>query len=216
MKNHNNTGLPGSDGEHIIQKELGTEKQALAFYNKQVLNELAPLMCQFIEEQEIVFISTSDLKGECDCSIRAGSPGFVRVVNNKTIIYPEYKGNGVMASMGNISENKNIGLLFIDFFKTTIGLHVNGKAKVIKKDDLKRELDEDKDILNILENIESSKKIISYVLIEVEEAYIHCSKHIPLLQKLDKTIHWSTDNEGYKGGDAFKVKKHPRPWVPKS
>jgi uncharacterized protein len=49
-------------------------------------------------------------------------------------------------------------------------------------------------------------------LVEVEEAYIHCSKHIPLLKKLDKTIHWGTDNVIYKGGDYFQVKDASRPW----
>ncbi len=216
LKNHNEGELPGSDGEHHIQKKFNTEKKALFFYNNQVINELSPLMCQFIEEQEMVFISTADKNGECDSSIRTGSPGFVKVINNRTIIYPEYKGNGVMASIGNASENKNIGLLFIDFFKTTIGLHVNGKTKIIYRDDLNNELDKYKHIVSILENIESSKKILCYVLIDVEEAYIHCSKHIPLLQKRDKTIHWGTDNELYKGGDAFKVKKYPRPWTLKT
>ena len=51
-----------------------------------------------------------------------------------------------------------------------------------------------------------------WMLVEVEEAYIHCSKHVPLLQKLDKDIHWGTDDENYKGGDAFKAKACPRPW----
>ena len=49
-----------------------------------------------------------------------------------------------------------------------------------------------------------------WVVVEVEEAYIHCSKHIPLLKKLDKRIHWGTDDETHKGGDYFKVKNSRR------
>jgi len=206
--------LPGSEGEHHIQKDFSTEKKALAFYNKQVLNELAPLMCEFIEVQEMMFVSTSDKKGECDCTFRAGSPGFIRVVDNKTIIYPEYTGNGVMASMGNISENPNMGLLLIDFCRTTVGLHVNGKAKIVKIEELDQCLGDALSIAQKLNEVESSKKVVCYILLEVEEAYIHCSKHIPLLQKMDKKIHWSTDSILHKGGDAFHVKKLPRPWVP--
>jgi len=212
FKKRNKKALPGSNGEHLIQKSFNTDKKAFAFYNKQVINELAPLMIKFIEGQEMAFIATSDINGECDCSYRAGPAGFMKVVNNRTIIYPEYRGNGVMASMGNISENKNIGLLFIDFFRNTVGLHVNGKAKYIKKEDLSRSLGGKTDIINELQSTESQKKVIGYILIEVEEAYIHCSKHIPLLQKIDKKIHWSTDSELHKGGDAFQVKNHPRPW----
>ncbi|OUS17343.1 pyridoxamine 5-phosphate oxidase [Gammaproteobacteria bacterium 50_400_T64] len=212
FKKQKNNIFPGSDGEHIIQKNFNTDKKALSFYNKQVINELAPLMIKFIEAQEMAFIATSDKKGECDCSFRAGPAGFIKIVNNKTIIYPEYRGNGVMASMGNIYENKNIGLFFIDFYRTAVGLHVNGTAEFIKKEDLSRSLGERKDIVSTLQNTESLNKVIGYVLIDVEEAYIHCSKHIPLLQKIDKKIHWSTDSELHKGGDAFQVKNHPRPW----
>ena len=93
-------------------------------------------MRKFILKQEMVFIATADSKGECDCSFRAGKQGFVRVLNEKTLLYPEYRGNGVMASMGNILENPHIGMTFIDFFENTIGLHVNGKAKIVENDEL--------------------------------------------------------------------------------
>lgn len=205
--------LPGSQGEHDVQIDFNTEKKALAFYNKQVLSELAPLMCEFIEAQEMMFVSTADQNGECDCSYRAGSPGFITVVDKKTIIYPEYNGNGVMASVGNLSENPNIGLLLIDFFQTTIGLHINGKVKIVKSDALDKVLEGAVDLIDKLNAVDSSSKVTCYLLIEVEEAYKHCSKHIPLLEKMDKTIHWCTDSVLHKGGDAFDVKKHPRPWV---
>ena len=52
------------------------------------------------------------------------------------LLCPEYRGNGVMASMGNILENSHIGMTFIDFFENTIGLHVNGKAKIVENDEL--------------------------------------------------------------------------------
>jgi hypothetical protein len=51
-----------------------------------------------------------------------------------------------------------------------------------------------------------------WMLVEGEEAYIHCSKHVPLLQKMDKDIHWGTDDEHEKGGDYFKAKACSRPW----
>ena len=124
--------LPGSKGEHRLQKELATGKKALAFYNKQMLDHLNPTMSEFLASQEIVFIATADAKGECDSSFRTGPPGWVRVINEKTLAYPEYRGNGVFASMGNILENPHIGMIFIDFYDSTVGLHVNGKARIFK------------------------------------------------------------------------------------
>ena len=65
----------------------------------------------------MVSIAISDSKGECDCSFRAGLPGFIKVLTKKTLAYPEYKGSGVWANLGNIRENSYIGMVFIDFFK---------------------------------------------------------------------------------------------------
>ena len=57
--------------------------------------------------------------------------GFVQVLDEKTLVYPEYRGNGVLASLGNILENPHIGLMFPDFYQSTVGLHVNGTARVL-------------------------------------------------------------------------------------
>jgi len=92
--------LPGSKGEHQAQEAFGTTRRALTFYNKQMLVYLNPLMREFIARQEMVFIATADAQGACDCSFRAGLPGFVHVLDDTTLAYPEYRGNGVMASVG--------------------------------------------------------------------------------------------------------------------
>lgn len=197
---------PGSKGEHELQKKLNTEKRALAFYNSQLLNHLNPEMCQFIAEQEMVFVSTSDLEGHCDASFRAGHAGFVTILNEKTLLFPEYRGNGVMASMGNISENPHIGMFFVDFYQNAIGLHVNGKAKILSSEELEADPDLSGKIKPVPKN-SGERKPVSWIRVEVEEAYIHCSKHIPLMQKMDKTIHWGTDDEKLKGGDFFNAKK---------
>ena len=170
-----------------------------------MLSHLNSTMRDFMSKQEMVFIATADSKGECDCSFRAGKSGFIRVISEKTLAYPEYRGNGVMASLGNILENQNIGMTFIDFFENTIGLHVNGTAQIIEHEEFLKTINLDKNIADgIREN--EGKVPECWIFITVKEAYIHCSKHIPLLKKLDKEIHWGTDKEVYKGGDFFKAK----------
>ena len=211
IKMNNNT--PGSKGEKKLQQEFNTTKEALNFYNKQMMTSLAPLMQQFISKQEMMFISTSDAHGECDSSFRAGESGFVIVLDDKHIIYPEYKGNGVMASMGNISENPNIGLLFIDFFETKVGLHVNGKASLIQKDQLSESISHIKGAMEKLDHKKDIFKIVSYTLVEVEEAYIHCSLHIPILKKVDKEEYGKKFPKNSKGGDAFCVENESRAWI---
>lgn len=203
--------LPGSAGEHALQKRFGVQDRAGGFYAKQMLDHLNVLMQKFIGRQEMVFIATADARGECDCSFRAGLPGFVHVLDERTLLYPEYTGNGILASLGNISENPHIGMTFVDFFESTIGLHVNGKARIQTNLQLVRRPGLTKEVRRDMA-VRGGRKPRLWVLVDVEEAYIHCSKHIPLLKKLDKTIHWGTDDVTHKGGDYFQAKNCSRPW----
>src|SRR5919107_763920 len=211
------TAKPGSGGEHELQERFGSFKRAAAFYDKQMLDHLNPLMREYIAEQEMVFIATADANGESDASFRAGPPGFVRVIDERTVMYPEYRGNGVMASLGNIAENGHVGLLFVDFFRSTVGLHVNGTARIVENSAVTAFasiLERMAGVTALHDQVEDKKKTPErWVVVEIIEAYIHCSKHIPLLRKLDKDIDWGTDSEIRKGGDYFKAKHDPRPWV---
>ncbi len=203
------TLLPGSKGEHELQKRSGSRERALKFYDRQVLNYLSPVMSEFIARQEVLFIATADEHGECDCSARFGLPGFVRVLNEKYLIYPEYRGNGVMASQGNIVENPHIGMIFVDFFESTVGLHVNGKARICEQERLLEYGDElPGDVIDEI-NTDGKRRPERWVMVEIEEAYIHCSKHIPLLKKVDKRIDWGTDNAATKRSSYFELDNIP-------
>ncbi|MCP4600656.1 MAG: pyridoxamine 5-phosphate oxidase [Proteobacteria bacterium] len=195
---------PGSNGEHTLQKKFETEKRAQTFYKNQVLDHLNPRMLEFVANQEVVFVSTADANGECDCSLRAGEAGFVRILDDKTLAYPEYRGNGVMASLGNIAENPHIGMMFIDFVKDTVGLHVNGKAAILENDELLQRSTLPEGVVE--DTKRQRRKPERWVLVEVEEAYMHCSKHIPLYKKLDKSMQWGTDDVRVKKGDYFLAK----------
>ncbi len=122
---------PGSRGEHVLQERYGTGERASRFYDSQFSDRLTPRMVEFIGRMEMAFIATSDAGGECDCSFRAGPAGFLRVLDERTIAYPEYRGNGVMASLGNIIENPHIGMFMADFVQDLVGLHVNGAAEIV-------------------------------------------------------------------------------------
>lgn len=128
---------PGSTGEHRLQQAHGTTERAERFYREQVLDHLNSRMREFVARQEMAFVATSDANGECDASFRAGPPGFLHVIDERTLAYPEYRGNGVMASLGNISENGHVGLLLVDFVRDVIGLHVNGRARVVADAELR-------------------------------------------------------------------------------
>lgn len=81
----------------------------------------------FIEARDMFFIATSDAEGQPQCSYKGGDPGFVRVLDDTTIAFPLYDGNGMFLTSGNLSENPAVGLLFIDFADGS-RLRVNGEA----------------------------------------------------------------------------------------
>jgi hypothetical protein len=103
-----------------------------------MLDHLNPEMIEFVGRMEMAFIGTADAGGECDSTFRAGPPGFLHVLDPERIAYPEYRGNGVLASLGNISENPHVAVLMIDFVRDLIGLHVNGRASIIDDGELRR------------------------------------------------------------------------------
>ena len=200
---------PGSHSEHLLQEKWGARDRALNFYDRQVLDFLAPKMQEFIARQEFLFVATADRNGECDCTSKFGEPGFIRVLSNKYLMYPEFRGNGVFANSGNMTENPHIALLMIDFTRDTVGLHVNGKVRIVANDELLQFADKlSQDVIEEIHQ-EGKKCPERWMMIEVEEAYIQCSKHIPLMKKLDKKIDWGTDNMAAKGGDYFQLMDIP-------
>ncbi len=189
----------GTKGEKKIQSEQESKDRAERFYHKQMKTHLSSKMIDLIKRQEMVFIATSDSGGNCDCSPRFGKPGFISVLNNYTLAYPEYRGNGVFASLGNILENPHIGMVFVDFFKTTVGLHVNGIANSYSKENIPEKFTSQIKELGI----DTDPKIERWVIINIDEAYIHCSKHVPSLSKGAKEIKWGTDDKKAKSENFF-------------
>ncbi len=202
--------LPGSDGEHRLQEKYGKTTHAHAFYRHQVIDHLNSAMRSFLARQEIMFVATADAKGETDSSFRAGHAGFVKALDERTLAYPEYRGNGVMASLGNILENPHVGLLFIDF-ADQIGLHINGRAQIVENDEFLRFLKDhpaEEAVLGdaVLKDIIESDggHLERWVMISVKEAYVQCSKHIPPMQRTDHNIEWGLDTGHHvHGGDYF-------------
>jgi len=196
-KRNDHRRRPGSTGERILQERYGTTRRAQQFYQNQVTGQLTLVMQQFITRMEMAFIATSDGSGECDCSFRAGPAGFIRVLDDHTIAYPEYRGNGVMASLGNMLQNPHIGIFLADFTHDLIGLHVNGDARIVTPARM-HEFD-----LSIPESGHPGREPVHWVLVHVTEAYIHCSKHIPKMIPQSRVRHWGTDNPRHKGNDYF-------------
>jgi uncharacterized protein len=89
----------------------------------------------FIARCPMFFLATADANGHPDCSYKGGLPGFVRVLDATTLAIPDYDGNGMYRSWGNVLVNPHVGLLFLDF-ENPKRLRLNGTAQVSKRDPL--------------------------------------------------------------------------------
>jgi uncharacterized protein len=91
----------------------------------------------FIERMDMFFLATADAEGRPQCSYKGGDPGFVRVLDEHTVAFPNYDGNGMYLSMGNVLVNRDVGMLFVDFTaERPSRLRLNGLAGIDERDEL--------------------------------------------------------------------------------
>ena len=92
----------------------------------------------FIQRCPMFFIATADAEGQPDCSYKGGLPGFVQAIDERTLVIPDYDGNGMYRTWGNVLANPHVGLLFLDF-EHPKRLRVNGTATIAHGDPLLHE-----------------------------------------------------------------------------
>jgi predicted pyridoxine 5'-phosphate oxidase superfamily flavin-nucleotide-binding protein len=98
---------------------------------------IGPADRAFIERMDMFFLATSDAQSRPQCSYKGGEPGFVRVLDEHTVAFPNYDGNGMYLSMGNLTVNPHVGMLFIDFVSARPSrLRLNGVATIDERDEL--------------------------------------------------------------------------------
>src|ERR671926_1989745 len=102
-------------GSRELQDEHDTRRLADRLLERKVHEEITDEDRAFIERLDCFFLATADELGRPTCSYKGGDPGFVRVLDERTLAFPNYDGNGMYLSMGNLLVNPHVGMLFIDF-----------------------------------------------------------------------------------------------------
>jgi uncharacterized protein len=126
------------DGMRQLQDERDTRNIADRLEKVTVRNAFTDDDRAFIQRCTMFFIATADGDGHPDCSYKGGLPGFVRVLDERTLAFPDYDGNGMYRTWGNVLVNPHVGLLFLDF-EHPKRIRVNGSAEVRKDDPLRDE-----------------------------------------------------------------------------
>ena len=121
----------------------------------------------FIESRDMFFLASVDADGQPTCSYKGGEPGFIKVLDTKTIAFPSYDGNGMFLSLGNISATAKIGMLFLDFEKPN-RLRLHGTAFFLEGDPL----------------MKAYPGADLIVRVAVSELFVNCPRYIHRYQKV--------------------------------
>jgi len=135
------------EGNRKLQDQFDTRRMADRINEVLVSDRLTDYK-DLIESRDMFFIATADEKGQPNCSYKGGDPGFVRVIDEHTLAFPNYDGHGMYLSMGNLLKNPQVGLLFIDFEEGN-RLRVNGEAAINQQDRLMVEYPEAQFIVRV-------------------------------------------------------------------
>jgi predicted pyridoxine 5'-phosphate oxidase superfamily flavin-nucleotide-binding protein len=151
-----------------LQDRFDTRRLADNTETRIVLTEIPSEHKAFIESRDMFFLSTIDHQGRPTVSYKGGDPGFVRVLDNKTVAFPCYDGNGMFYSMGNLLGNQHVGMLFINFEKPH-RLRLQGIASINDDDPLLPEYAEAQLIVRVT----------------VTEIFRNCPRYVHHYQKIE-------------------------------
>ena len=113
-----------------LQDRFDTRRLADRIDDLLVNDTLSAGDIEFIEARDMFFLATCDDTGQPTCSYKGGDPGFVKVLDERTLAFPNYDGNGMYLSMGNVAQRRQVGMLFIDF-EGQNRLRVEGSAELL-------------------------------------------------------------------------------------
>jgi hypothetical protein len=154
----------------------------------------------FIQRSPMCFVATADAGGQPDCSYKGGLPGFVRILDDNTLAIPDYDGNGMYRTWGNVLVNPQVGLLFIDFEQPK-RLRVNGVARIDADDPLQAEFD----------------GCVFVVRITADRIFPNCPRYLHRMQLLEHSAHaprpdYEPPIPAWKTFEAFRDALPPRDW----
>jgi len=156
------------DEHRRLQAQFETRKLADRVEEMVIKSELDDMDKAFVASRDMFFLSTVDHQGRPTVSYKGGDPGFVTIVDDATIAFPSYDGNGMFFSMGNIAGHAEIGMLFIDFEKPN-RMRVQGRATIQDNDPL----------------LDLYKEADMIVRVAIQQTWVNCPRYIHRYQKVE-------------------------------
>lgn len=187
------------EGNRELQDEFESRRIADRLEEQLTRTALSDDDKAFIEGSIYFFLASADADGRPDCSFKGGPPGFVRVIGPSEIAWPDYDGNGMFKSLGNITVNPNVGLLFIALHEKPQRLRINGTATVSRDDPL------------LAETVGAQLM----VRVQTHAIFPNCPRYIPSLSLAEPSAYIPQPGSepvepAWKQFDSFKDAVHPR------
>ena len=187
------------DGNRRLQDAFDSRRISDRLEEKLTRTAFSPDDQAFIESAVYFFLATADADGRPDCSFKGGMPGFVRVVGSGELAFPDYDGNGMFKSLGNILVNPQVGLLFVAMHDKPRRLRVNGTARVSRDDPL-------------LAHTVGAQLIVR---VQARAIFPNCPRYIPALQLVEPSVYapragCDPPEPAWKSFSDFKDHVHPR------
>ena len=133
-----------------------------------VRSHMAPWIQEFIQHSPFCVMATSNAVGDCDASPKGGTPGFVKILNDKQLFIPDVAGNKLFHGYGNIEQNAKVGLIFlIPGHNSTV--RINGRVTVVDRSQLS-------DAKLEVFDPDQKAEVLQGLLLDVEESYSHCPR----------------------------------------
>lgn len=168
-----------SSSSRALQDQYDTRRLADRLVEVKVHDTITVDDKTFIEQLDMCFLATVDANGQPTCSYKGGAPGFITVVNERTLAMPNYDGNGMYLSMGNIDETHRVGFLFIDFARQA-RMRVEGTAELVREHPL-------------LARFPGAQFML---VVNVERVYPNCGRYIHQQQRVQSSP-FVPDAEGH-------------------
>lgn len=186
-------------GNRELQERFGSTKLADRLVERLARDRFKDEDVAFIQGVSFFFLATADDNGCPDCSFKGGPPGFVKVPSPDLLLFPDYDGNGMFKSLGNIKANPQVGLLFIAMGEKARRLRVNGRASIHFDDP-------------IMSDLPGAQAVIRVV---PEHIFPNCPRYIPDLENATPSEYIPQEGAApkepaWKGFDAFKDVVPPR------
>ncbi|MFO1142478.1 MAG: pyridoxamine 5'-phosphate oxidase family protein [Amaricoccus sp.] len=187
------------EGSRALQETFGSREHADRLEARFRRSRFTEADSEFIASLRFFFLATADAAGRPDCSFKGGDPGFVRVAAPDLLIFPDYDGNGMFKSLGNISVNPHVGLLFIAMEDKPRRLRVNGTARLHLDDPL-------------LAQFEGAQGMVRVTPADI---FPNCPRNIPRMQMVEASVYIPRRDiervePAWKGYDSFADAVPPR------